>query len=164
MGTIRVRQVRHAIKPGQRYRGLMPHSEVCMSMKIAGRLMDFELQTSLFRMPDVQLYDITSGAAFSAPILVGEAGVYHEGSVEDYRGGFGFYYYPPVVDGAPLTADDDEGDEPEDDGSHEDADASEDGFDVTETDDGIDPRERGDDDGAGNDEADDDDGWVDFFK
>lgn len=60
---------------GFRGRTLMPHSEVCMHMKIAGKYMDFEILDR-----GVQLFvtdDETPrySQCFSSPILLGEAGL-----------------------------------------------------------------------------------------
>ncbi len=78
------------INVGQRGRKLMPHSEVCMSMQVAGKYMDFEVLDG-----SVQLF-VTNDKTerftehFSAPILLGEAGVKREGK--------GFYYLPHETD------------------------------------------------------------------
>jgi hypothetical protein len=73
------------IKPGEKGRKVMPHSEVCMHMRIAGKVMDFELLDKEY--PSVQLYtDIDNKHYFSSPITYGEAGVHRDNA--------GFYYYP----------------------------------------------------------------------
>lgn len=65
----------HTIEVGQRGRILMPHSEVCMSMRVAGKYMDFEV-----RERSVQLF-VTDDSTprysqhFSSSITMGEAGV-----------------------------------------------------------------------------------------
>jgi hypothetical protein len=57
--------------PGERVTKEMPYSEVCMSMRVAGRVMIAEVLDG--RM--AQLYD-EADAKFSAPITLGEAGIY----------------------------------------------------------------------------------------
>jgi len=59
------------IEPGQFGYGIMPHSEVCMHLKVADCAMFFQLLES-GRM--VQLYE--HFRIFSAPITTGEAGIY----------------------------------------------------------------------------------------
>lgn len=71
------------ILPGQRGHKVMPHSEVCMHMRIAGKTMDFELLNK--QWPGVQLYD-SKGGYFSSSITTGEAGLYRDEE--------GYYYYP----------------------------------------------------------------------
>jgi len=55
------------------FQNVMPHSEVCMHMGIAGKEMGCKL---VGERPMVQLYDFQTWKPFSAPILTGEAGVY----------------------------------------------------------------------------------------
>lgn len=74
-------QNRKPVIPGERYQGEMPHSEVCIHMRVAGKIMEFEL---LENERSVQLYK--NGQPFSSPILYGEAGVFR-----DYDGTFYFY-------------------------------------------------------------------------
>lgn len=69
------------VKPGKLYSGEMPSSEVCMCMRVAGKVLQFELLQDT-----VQLY--LDGRPFSTPILTGEAGLYSDDK--------GYYYYPPV--------------------------------------------------------------------
>lgn len=71
---------------GERYQGEMPHSEVCIHMQVAGKVMEFEL---LENKRSVQLYK--DGRPFSSPILCGEAGLFREDC-----DGLSFYYYPPI--------------------------------------------------------------------
>lgn len=84
------------ITPGEYYTVYMPYSEACMHMRVAGKRMWFVLSKS--ENPSVQLYHrrtpVSQLEPFSFPITTGEAGVYHEGTVEDYRAGRGFYCYP----------------------------------------------------------------------
>lgn len=63
-------RVKTFIKPGKRYKGKMPHSEVCMHMKVAGSELEFELSAHDM----VQLYK--GKHEFSGAILPGEAGLY----------------------------------------------------------------------------------------
>ena len=67
---------KRSVKTGQRYKGTMPHSEVCLHMGIAGKEMLFEVLEA--GTPLVQLYD-AEGRQFSFPVLLGEAGVYADG-------------------------------------------------------------------------------------
>lgn len=65
-------------------------SEAAMHLKVAGCPMVVELTPG--PQPMIQLYDLSLNRV-SFPITIGEAGCYHEGSVEDYHAGKGFYYY-----------------------------------------------------------------------
>jgi hypothetical protein len=79
------------INPGVRYAAEMPHSEVCVHMRIAGKLFYFEW----YGGRAVQLFGAASGdCPFSAPILPGEAGIFQD------KGGF--YYYPPESNPEPT--------------------------------------------------------------
>jgi hypothetical protein len=71
------------ILPGQRGSKTLPHSEVCMHMRVSGKTMAFELLAKEY--PSVQLYQ-ADGRPFSFPILTGEAGLYRDEE--------GYYYYP----------------------------------------------------------------------
>jgi hypothetical protein len=83
-----INEKKQDIEVGKRYVGIMPHSEVCLHMRIADRPMELELLPS-GRM--VQLF--VGNAPYSIPITYGEAGLYHEGSVRDFNAGKGFYHY-----------------------------------------------------------------------
>ena len=72
------------VRPGDRVRIELPYSEVCMHMRLAGRVMDVRMTEG--RYPMAQLLN-PDGSEFSAPILTAEAGIY--GDVDR-----GFYYYP----------------------------------------------------------------------
>ena len=72
------------IQPGDRVRLELPYSEVCMHMRVAGRVMDVRMTGG--RYPMAQLLN-PDGSEFSFPITTGEAGIY--GDIER-----GFYYYP----------------------------------------------------------------------
>lgn len=72
------------VRPGDRVRIELPYSEVCMHMRVAGRVMDVRMTDG--RYPMAQLLN-PDGSEFSAPILTGEAGIF--GDVER-----GFYCYP----------------------------------------------------------------------
>jgi hypothetical protein len=76
------------IKPNVKYAAEMPYSEVCMHMRVAGRVLYFELPNTDSRT--VQLFQEASGVyfPFSAPILLGEAGIYTDES--------GHYFYRPM--------------------------------------------------------------------
>lgn len=69
------------IKRGETGRKIMPHSEVCMYMQIAGQTFDFYLKKGEYS--GVQL--LKDGREYSGSITTGEAGVFQD---ED-----GFYYY-----------------------------------------------------------------------
>jgi hypothetical protein len=61
------------VVPGQRYTVVFPHSEVCMHMRIAGTVGQIEV------IPSGQWYAVqcyVNGLPFSAPVLLGEAGVF----------------------------------------------------------------------------------------
>ena len=68
------------VKPGEHGRKVMPHSEVCLHMRIAGRTMAF----ALLNNGGVQLHN-DDETPFSIPITNGEAGIYKDDD--------GFYYY-----------------------------------------------------------------------
>ena len=72
------------VRPGDRVRIELPYSEVCMHMRVAGRVMDVRMTEG--RYPMAQLLS-PDGSEFSAPILTAEAGIF--GDVER-----GFYCYP----------------------------------------------------------------------
>lgn len=78
--TYSTRTIRR-IKVGEFGTTLMPHSEVCMSMRVAGKVMRFKVVSDRA----VQLYDADSYREFSFPILPGEAGIYTDDQ--------GMYYY-----------------------------------------------------------------------
>lgn len=102
------RHLYHYIKSGQCGRALMPQSEVCMSMKVAGTYRDFLLLLSGKTMM-VQLYEEAESGGdrfqrkFSFPITLGEAGLF--GNVNF------LYYYPhgmrseddPLASHAPVS-------------------------------------------------------------
>ena len=69
------------IQVGEKVKKYMPYSEVCMHMRVSGKVMVAEMISE--RM--VQLYKL-DGEPFSFPISTGEAGIFTppEGS----------YYYP----------------------------------------------------------------------
>ena len=69
------------VTPGNDFVTEMPHSEVCMYMRIAGEVMRGVLLDREY--PMVQLFK--DGWPFSAPILTSEAGLYHDEG--------GYYYY-----------------------------------------------------------------------
>lgn len=73
------------VKAGDRILVEMPHSEVCMHMRIAGKPMTIEIVKADMWGHVVQIYD-REGRKFSVPILTCEAGVYGYGE--------GMYVYP----------------------------------------------------------------------
>jgi len=72
------------LRPGDRVRIELPYSEVCMHMRVAGRVMDVRMTDGRYPMAQLLNHD---GSEFSAPILTAEAGIF--GDVER-----GFYCYP----------------------------------------------------------------------
>lgn len=70
------------IEPGQWGLAIMPYSEVCVHMQVAGKPMLFILRADGMM---VQLFS-PSGQVFSGPITPGEAGIYQDGQRR--------YYYP----------------------------------------------------------------------
>jgi len=73
---------------GQLYLIEAPYSEVCISMRVAGKQMFAELVLIDGCYAMVQLYSL-DGQVFSAEITTGEAGFY--GNSLD-----GYYFYPPA--------------------------------------------------------------------
>lgn len=71
------------IRPGWQVRLELPYSEVCMHMRVAGKVMNVQMTEGQYPMAQVLK---PSGFEFSAPILPCEAGIY--GSIE------GYYCYP----------------------------------------------------------------------
>ena len=61
------------VRSGDIVRLKLPHSEVCMHMRVAGREMDVLVLTG-----GAQLVEPETGTPYSAPILHGEAGIYSE--------------------------------------------------------------------------------------
>ena len=61
------------VEPGEMRPVVLPYSEVCMYMRVAGRRMNTQLLAEPGRKPAVQLID-DSGRRFSFPITPGEAG------------------------------------------------------------------------------------------
>lgn len=70
------------IEPNRKYPAILPHSEVCIHMRVAGKPMFIEWDGKR----SVQLYSVECHGTgfnaddtfvpFSAPILLGEAGLY----------------------------------------------------------------------------------------
>ena len=92
-------QTRINVRPGQFFKTVMPYSEVCMHMQIAGKEMIGQLSKT---GGSVQLFELATNGQltrtildngqpkdgyreFSAPILPGEAGLYSDS--------LGFYFY-----------------------------------------------------------------------
>lgn len=65
------------IHVGEVFEAEMPHSEVCMHMRVAGKRMNAVVLQGAY-LPVVQLLDEEFNA-FSFPITTGEAGVYSQG-------------------------------------------------------------------------------------
>lgn len=78
----------------------MPHSEVCMHMRIAGQpfyaepiMLDSgepgtDASGNAWYCAGIQLYSIVGNAPFSMPITVGEAGMNYDEIMDEFR----FYY------------------------------------------------------------------------
>ena len=62
------------IEPGECGSKVMPHSEVCMHISVAGHEMEFVLQDNGGKWPSVQLYK--DGHPYSSSITPGEAGIF----------------------------------------------------------------------------------------
>lgn len=69
------RGTKQYVAPGDKVLAVMPHSEVCMHMLVAGQVMGIEVIGGQYG-PLAQLYDPNDGANFSFPILKGEAGIF----------------------------------------------------------------------------------------
>ena len=80
------------LEKGKRYFGFMPASEVCLYMKLAGKVVMFELVGTGY--PMIQLYR-ADGSPNSFPITAGEAAVYRDSA-------FLCYYYPPSTYGVDV--------------------------------------------------------------
>jgi len=83
------------VEPGEVVRLEIPYSEVCMHMRVAGRVMDVLLTTSAAGYAKAQLLQ-DDGTPFSFPIAPEEAGIRRDYSVTDRP--VGFYAYREVVD------------------------------------------------------------------
>ena len=68
------------VASGEYGKKVMPHSEVCMHMRVAGRNMAFVLLNG----GSVQLLN-DDGSHFSIPITNGEAGIYEDDAGYYYR-------------------------------------------------------------------------------
>jgi hypothetical protein len=67
------------VRPGDRVRLELPHSEVCMHMQVAGKVMTVEVNGG--ELPDGRPWSSAQllnddGSHFSCPIGIGEAGIY----------------------------------------------------------------------------------------
>jgi len=89
---------RRYIEPNQKYPAILPHSEVCMHMGVAGKIMfiewDGKRSVQLYRVEchgngwnaDDKSQSYTAWfVPFSAPILLGEAGVYTDEHGKPYQ-------------------------------------------------------------------------------
>ncbi len=72
------------IKPGDTVEVILPHSEVCMHMKVAGKRAKVELTKAQHPAAQIRRQDDTP---FSFPVSYGEAGLYWDETQ-------GYYYYP----------------------------------------------------------------------
>lgn len=71
------------IQPGEYGEATMPHSEVCIQIRVAGKRMRFWFSGNPY--PKVQLLQ-PDGVEYSGPITYGEAGIFSDEK--------GYYYYP----------------------------------------------------------------------
>ncbi|KPM50259.1 hypothetical protein ACG83_41305 [Frankia sp. R43] len=71
------------VAPGETRSVVLPYSEVCMYLQVAGRRMRCEIQAPDGRSPAVQLLD-DDGRPFSFPITLGEAGFHRDGQGRIY--------------------------------------------------------------------------------
>jgi hypothetical protein len=69
------------VRPGEDVTVMLPHSEVCLSMRVADRIARVRLEPS-GRSAQIMFRD---GRPFSFPVLRGEAGLY-----EDENGVYGY--------------------------------------------------------------------------
>lgn len=76
------------VRPGETARMLMPYSEVCMHLRVAGTIRDVRVEPGGEHGPYAQILN-GHGGPFSIGILMGEAGFYHDPAQ-------GWYFYPPV--------------------------------------------------------------------
>ena len=81
----KTQQVRASV--GQKHKIVVPHSEVCMHMRVAGTIMFVELRASTYgndTYHSAQLYKL-NGEPYSSPITTGEGGFYQDSA--------GYYTY-----------------------------------------------------------------------
>lgn len=83
-------QIKTPLVVGVKAPAIIGFSEAAMHLHVAGCKMIIELTPG--PQPMIQLYNLKMKIV-SFPITVGEAGCYHEGSIEDFHAGKGFYYY-----------------------------------------------------------------------
>lgn len=74
------------VKPGDTVLAVLPHSEVCLHMRVAGRLAMLRMKGSegSNRITSVQIHKL-DGQPFSSAVLPGEAGVRSEGEGDEER-------------------------------------------------------------------------------
>ena len=76
------------VKPGFEGTIVVPHSEVCMHMRIAGKTMKFRVEDRGNNPPAVQFLK-EDGTPFSFPVLYGEGGLFYDENTKEY------YFYSP---------------------------------------------------------------------
>jgi hypothetical protein len=91
MGITENHKRSHLVNIGDFGVKIMPYSEVCMHMRIAGKVMMFQVLSR----NSVQIYDL-DGKIFSFPIGYGEAGFY---SAPANNPEYEFYYYDAKPEG-----------------------------------------------------------------
>lgn len=80
---------------------VMPHSEVCMHLRVAGRIMGVRIIGHTFTgtdnnvkyTPSAQLINPLNGKEHSFPISLGEAGIFSEQIKGLKKGCYRYYYY-----------------------------------------------------------------------
>ena len=85
-----------SIQPGETALMELPFSEVNMHMGVAGREMNVRLvaaDTRDGRLVYAAQIVREDGSNYTAPISIGEAGIFQTGS---YEFGYHFHYYPPM--------------------------------------------------------------------
>lgn len=88
------------VRPGLVYAHVLPHSEVCMHMKVAGKVMAFKLIESVHKNEPWWQYSVQllrdDGTCFSGTITTGEGGLYNDHSKSRQPEQF-FYFYPEFL-------------------------------------------------------------------
>ncbi len=73
----------HYVEPGETTTVVLPYSEVCMHLRVAGKRMRCMVTTSDRRHLQVQLLD-DDARPFSFPVTLGEAGFFRDGQDRIY--------------------------------------------------------------------------------
>jgi len=90
---------RKDVKLGDYFLNVMPFSEVCMHLRVAGRIMGVKVICHTYTgtdkvnyTPSAQLINPLDGKEYSFPISLGEAGIFTE-QIPGLKKGFYRYYY-----------------------------------------------------------------------